>query len=154
MFKKEITHISVAFTKRKSIWKHQWIKDVQWTGIAAGRHEKTDGAINTKKQVCRPLFKTSKESGRTDLFNAAPSSGNFFIAVAFSKPCETNPSREHKKQGCLQIELAEKCHNNITHRSHRGQHNKYNSRKNKIVTVNIKMFCLEARNWSETFWQT
>jgi len=67
-------------------------------------------------------------------------------AVAFSKPCETNPSREHIKQGCLQIELAEKYHNNITHRSHRGQHNKYNSRKNKIVTVNIKMFCLEARN--------
>jgi len=57
------------------------------------------------------------------------------------------PAENKRTQLCLQTELAEKNHNNFTHRSYRGEHNKSTSRKKKVVTLNaMKKFCMQARN--------
>jgi len=47
----------------------------------------------------------------------------------------------------LQTELTEEKSQSLTHRSYRGEHNTFTSRKKKIVTLNvIKKFCMQARN--------
>jgi len=47
----------------------------------------------------------------------------------------------------LQIELPEENH----HHFNRVEHNKYTSRKKKIITLNvIKKFCMRAQNRPET----
>jgi len=89
------------------------------------------------KPTCR-LLKTSQES--REWLVSLRQSHHVLISSPLSpsqKECETNPSREEMNAAVFPNRIiAERNHNNFTHRSYRCEHNKYTSRKKKIVTPN------------------
>jgi len=90
------------------------------------------------------------------LFDAMLSRATFFTAVAISKKCETNPSREQKNAAVfadriiwtkititLLIQVTAVRTTNLCYQ-----------RKKSLLWILLQKFCMQARNRPETFCQT
>jgi len=92
--------------------------------------------------------------GVIDLFDAMPSPANFLTAVAFSKECETNPSREQKNAAVFanRISWRKITITSLTEVTAVRTTNVPHERKKMLFW--IKKFFMQARNRPEKFWQT